>query len=116
MEDHPSEHQTEIPKKLESMKSWLVVIVARMAIAMSILVLITASIALLHTYVNYLPSKPMVFTPRKLSNYKGQYQGRILVAVFGDVYDVTPGRRHYGTSPQLNPSISYYINLLLWCP
>lgn len=37
-----------------------------------------------------------VFTKEELAMYKGHEGGRIYLAIAGNVYDVTTGRRHYG--------------------
>ena len=40
--------------------------------------------------------KVKVFTREELSNYKGEDGGNVYLALLGNVYDVTRGKRHYG--------------------
>lgn len=42
------------------------------------------------------PMKKRDFTLEELKEYDGQRNSRILIAVYGNVFDVSRGRNHYG--------------------
>lgn len=44
----------------------------------------------------YFPPTMREFTPEQLQRFNGESSGPIYLAIKGDVYDVTPGRNHYG--------------------
>lgn len=52
---------------------------------------------LLYTYLSPEPGpENRLFTPAELARYDGTAGRRLYLAVVGDVFDVTSGRRHYG--------------------